>query len=97
MCHLQETKLDEITAVTWREIGGSHLNEFAFVLAKRSASGIAFGWNIFLLTRILERARGFSLTVEFISKRDNLRLRCTVVYGPNERSRKHVFLGETER
>lgn len=45
----------------------------------------------------LEHAGDFSLTVEFVSKKDNLRWWCTVVYRPNERSCKHAFLGGTKR
>lgn len=44
-----------------------------------------------LLSGKLERAGEFCISVEFVSKRDDLRWLCTVVYGRNERARKQAF------
>lgn len=43
VCCLQETKLEEITSVTWKEVGGSYLDQFVFLPANRSAGGIIVG------------------------------------------------------
>lgn len=72
VCCLQETKLEEISLATWREISGSHLDQFAFVPVRGSAGGIAVGWNNVLLTGILTMQGEFSLMMKFCSKVTNL-------------------------
>lgn len=73
VCCLQETKLEEISASLWRKIGGTRLDHFAFVAVKGSAGGIAVGWNSLLLTGTVAQEGYFSLSIDFTSKRDNLR------------------------
>lgn len=94
VCCLQETKLEKFTSTTWREVGGSRLDQFIFVPANRSAGGIAVGWNSVLLSERLTQAREFSIIVEFFCKKNNLRWLYTIVYGPNERAHKQVFWEE---
>lgn len=68
VCFLQESKLHKIPPATWREIGGSHLDQFVFLPTRGSTGGIVIGWNSGTLSGKLERMGAFSLTVEFFSK-----------------------------
>lgn len=43
VCCLQETKLDRFLSATWREIGGSILDQFEFIPAKGSAGVLSLG------------------------------------------------------
>lgn len=94
MCCLQETKLELVQPAIWREIGGSSLDQFAFVPAKGSAGGIVLGWNSALLIGTVGQVGEFCLSVDFVVWRDNFIWRCTTVYGPTERSRKRDFWEE---
>lgn len=94
VCCLQESKLEEISLASWREIGGSRLDQFLCVPARGTAGGIIIGWNSGILTGKLVKKGLFSLTVDFYSKRDNLLWRCTTVYGPNARTLKQDFWDE---
>lgn len=101
VCCLQESKLEAISPIIWREIGGGRLDQFEFLPARGSAGGIIVsgggiivGWNSVLFTGKLERMNTFSLTIEFVSKKDNFIWRCTTVYGPNARSLKVAFWEE---
>ncbi|XP_039126606.1 uncharacterized protein LOC120262766 [Dioscorea cayenensis subsp. rotundata] len=87
-------KLEDISLSIWRDIGGPRLDQFAFVVAKGSAGGIAIGWNSYLFTGTTAFVGLFCLSVDFISKRDNFSWRCTVVYEPNDRGHKHAFWAE---
>lgn len=69
---LPESKLEEISFVTWREIGGNRLNKFCFVSARGSARGIIIGWNNAVVTGTPVWKGTFTLTVEFYSKNMNL-------------------------
>lgn len=94
ICCLQESKLDEISAATWREIGGSRLDNFCFILARGSAGGIVIGWNSALQTGTPVWRGNFTLSIEFYTRNVNLTWRCTTVYGPNARSLKFAFWEE---
>lgn len=79
-CFLQESKLEEITTSTWHGIGGSRLDQFAYIPMKGLVDGIIIGWNSVLLVGKIEQLGEFSLTVEFFSKKDNFTVivpRCT--------------------
>lgn len=89
VCCLQESKLDDVSPSTWREIKGSRSDQFLFLPASGSAGSIIVGWNSLILTGKLERVGAFSLIVEFCNKRDNFIWRCTSVYGPNTRALKN--------
>lgn len=91
---MHESKLKDISATIWREIGGNRLDQFIFVPTKGSAGGIILGWNDALLVGMLENVGTFIITIEFHSVRDNFTCRCTSVYGPNARSQKHAFWDE---
>ncbi|KAH7658951.1 DNase I-like protein [Dioscorea alata] len=91
VCCLQESKLDNISPTLWREIGGSKLDQFAFVPARGSVGGIIMGWNSGSLYGSLVKIGTFSLTVDFLSRSDNRIWSCTTVYGPNARALKEVF------
>lgn len=62
-----------------------------------TAGDIAVGWNSGLLSGRLVQAGEFSIIADFLSKKDNLRWLCTVVYGPNERALKQNFWDELRR
>lgn len=94
VCCLQESKFEEISQAAWRVIGESKLDQFCYVPARGTAGGIVIGWNSVILTRKLVKKGYFSLTVDFISKRENLVWRCTTVYGPNARVMKPAFWDE---
>ncbi|XP_039127523.1 uncharacterized protein LOC120263623 [Dioscorea cayenensis subsp. rotundata] len=94
VCCLQESKLEEISAATWREIGGHRLDKFCFVPARGSAGGIIVGWNSASFTCSILTRGTFCLTVEFYSKLVNVTWRCTTVYGPNARALKREFWEE---
>lgn len=72
VCCLQESKLEEISPASWREIGGSLLDQFFFVPARGTTGGIILGWNSVILIGKLLIMGTFSLTMEFCSKRENL-------------------------
>lgn len=91
---MQESKLEEISSSTWREIEGSRLDQFIFLPPNSSAGGIILVWNGALFSNKLERVGIFSLTVEFCSKRDNMVWRCTSVYRPNDQNLKSDFWEE---
>lgn len=91
VCYIQELKLEEITISTWREIGGSHLDQFAYVPTRGSAGGIIMGWNSVLLNGKIEKVGEFSLTVEFSSKKDNFKWHFLTMYGPIARAFKQAF------
>lgn len=93
MCYLQESKLEVVSLAMWRDIGGTKLDEFAFVPAVGSAGGIIIGWNSGLLKGQIINIGSFSLTVDFFSMRENFLWRCTAVYGPNPRALKTILLG----
>lgn len=77
ICCLQETKLEMIQPAIWRDIGGTSLDKFVFISAKGSTGGIVIGWNSALLTGALVQVGEFSVTVDFVAKKDNFRWRCT--------------------
>lgn len=83
-----------ISPALWREIGGNKLDQFCFVPARGAAGGIIIGWNNGLFSGKLLKLGDFSLSVEFVSKRENLVWWCTAVYGPNARALKNAFWGE---
>lgn len=91
ICCLQESKLEEISDSTWREIGGYRLDKFSFIPAHGSGRGTVIGWNSALMTGTLVGRGNFSLLIEFYSRILNLTWRCTSVYGPNARSLKFAF------
>lgn len=72
VCCLQESKLAEISLVTWREIGGAYLDQFVFLPSRGTAGGFIIGWNSFVLSGKLAFFGIFSLSVDFYSKIDNL-------------------------
>lgn len=82
------------SASMWREIGGSRLDQFAYVPAKGSAGGMIIGWNSAILTRRVVTVGEFSLMIDFICKLDILKWRCTTVYGPTVRNLKQAFWEE---
>lgn len=84
-------KLELVTQATWREIGGTRLDQFVFAPSKGTARGLIVGWNSTIFIGTLEKVGAFSITVEFHDKRDNFRRRCTSVYGPNTREQKPGF------
>ncbi|KAH7690552.1 RNA-directed DNA polymerase protein [Dioscorea alata] len=94
VCCLQESKLDSVSALIWREIGGSRLDDFAYLPSQGSAGGIIIGWNSSLFSGKVALRGTFSLTIDFYSKVDNRHWRCTSVYGPNARSLKRLFWEE---
>ncbi|KAH7672068.1 RNA-directed DNA polymerase protein [Dioscorea alata] len=94
VCCLQESKLEEVSPVTWRELGGGRLDQFFTLPARGSAGGIIIGWNSTIMSAKLLHIGLFSLIVEFCSKCDNLVWRCTSVYGPNDRKLKGTFWDE---
>lgn len=69
VCCLQESKLEAISPIIWREIGGGRLDQFEFLPARGSAGGIIVGWNSVLFTGKLERMNTFSLTMNSSPKR----------------------------
>lgn len=77
--------------LTWREIGGSHIDQFALVPTLGSASGIIVGWNSSVLTSKVLSVGEFSLTIEFCSKQSLLLWICTTVYGLVVIAHKHGF------
>ncbi|KAH7662798.1 DNase I-like protein [Dioscorea alata] len=94
VCCLQESKLDVLSQNLWREIGGTRLDKFAFVLAIGTAGGIIMGWNGGTFTGTIVQAGVFSLTLDFLTVGDNRSWRCTTVYGPNARAAKQAFWDE---
>ncbi|KAH7669135.1 DNase I-like protein [Dioscorea alata] len=72
VCCLQESKLDAIPPMLWREIGGGRLDQFEFIPARGTAGGIILGWNSSILTGTIAQLGSHCLSVDFISKRDNL-------------------------
>lgn len=94
VCCLQESKLELISLAIWREIGGSLLNQFTYVPLRGCAEGIIMAWNSVLLYGKLERVGEFNLMVEFCSRKNNFKWRCTMVYVPNTRSLQHAFWEE---
>ncbi|KAH7665964.1 DNase I-like protein [Dioscorea alata] len=94
VCCLQESKLEDISSMLWRDIGRSRLDQFFCVPVQGSARGIIIGWNSVILEAKLLKVGSFSFTVEFRSKRDNMMWRCTSVFGPNARNLKHSFWEE---
>lgn len=91
---MQESKLEVISGLKWKEISGSRLDQFAFLPSVGSSGGIIMGWNSVLLVGNEVRRGVFCLTIDFISKTDDLRWRCTSVYGPNARQLKRAFWEE---
>lgn len=94
VCCLQESKLEEISLSSRREIGGSRLDQYLCVPARGTAGGIIIGWNSGILKGKLVKKGLFSLKVDFYSKRDNLLWRYTTIYGPNARTLKQDFWDE---
>lgn len=94
VCCLQESKLDVILAATWREIGGSSLDQFAFALVVGTSGGMIIGWNGAILAGKVERVGIFSITVGFQDLRNNFVWRYTTVYEPNARALKSSFWDE---
>ncbi|KAH7690240.1 Exodeoxyribonuclease III protein [Dioscorea alata] len=70
LCCLQEYKLEEIQLSTWKEIGGVKLDQFNFLLARGSASGIILGWNPQATSGRLTKMGEFSILVDFCSNLD---------------------------
>lgn len=91
VCCLQESKLADLSLTTWREVGGSYLDQFVFAPAEGLAGGMIIGWNSATLAGTIEKVGAFSLTIKFLDKRDNFSWRCTTVYGPNARALKPHF------
>lgn len=54
VCCMQESKLVEISITTWREIGGSYLDQFVFAPTEGSAGGMIIEWNGAILVGTLE-------------------------------------------
>lgn len=94
VCCLQESKLDEISMSTWREIGGYRINNFHFLPARGSAGEIILGCNSQLNSGCLANVGAFSISFDFCSILSGLCWRCTAVYGPNVRARKGEFWDE---
>lgn len=86
VCCLQESKLEMIST--------ARLDKFTFVQVNGSAGGIIIGWNSVLLMRHVEKMGAFSLTVNFLSKKDNFSCRCNSVYRPTARRLKQDFWDE---
>ncbi|KAH7656136.1 Exodeoxyribonuclease III protein [Dioscorea alata] len=94
VCCLQESKLEDIPAWTWKKIGGPRLDQFLFLPARGSTGGIIIGWNSTVVEGRLANLGDFSLSVDFKSKKDTFCWRCTTVYGPTGRNLKSAFWGE---
>lgn len=65
VCCLQESKLEDISLMTWREIGGTFIDQFSFIPVRGSAGGVILGWNNLVVTGQLVQVGVFSLTVDF--------------------------------
>lgn len=94
VCCLQESKLENISATTWREIGGPRLDKFAFIPSVGASGGIIIGLNSVLLKGEVVFRGKFCMSVDFLSIKDNFAWCCTSVYGPNARSLKSDFWEE---
>lgn len=92
VCCLKESKIETISVFMWREIGGSRLNQFAYIAAKGSAGDMIIGWNSAMLIGRVIKVGVFSLM--FICKLDSLEWRYTMVYAPMVRNLKQVFWEE---
>lgn len=71
VCCLQESKLEDISSTTWREIGGVSIDQFSFLPVRRSAGGVILGCNSLVVSGQLVQVGVFSLMVDFCSKRDS--------------------------
>lgn len=92
--YLQESKLEKIPLPMWRVIGGNCLDQYVFLPAKGTTSGIIIGWNNTALSDKLILIGDFNVTVDFCFLRTNFCRRCTKVYGPNARALKQSFCQE---
>lgn len=90
----QETKLQLIDVVKFREMCGRRLDQYETVPAQGTRGGILIAWRHNMCTLTQLQQKWFTLTATFRDNSDGSQIMFTAVYGPTQQTLRQAFYDE---